>query len=132
MKNLLIFIFIVSIPALLFAIHDFYIFYEAQGKPMNAGMVAKMASETRPAKVFDFTSVGFLLNRYSPAFHQSLLDSMTLAEQENFKLFLTFKAFYLSMAFALIMSTLGIIFTLLKTIIKSAKSKAHKRRGRAR
>lgn len=107
MKNLLVFAFIVCIPALLFLAHDLYIFYDAQGKPTDPSVVTKLATETRPAKAFDFSSMGFMLNKYSPGTNMAMRDSLSEEDLQKYELFLTFKGFYLSVAFALIMIVLG-------------------------
>lgn len=131
MKNLLIFAFFVSIPAFLFLGHDVYNFYANQNQAINAQNITKIATEKRPGKEFDFTSIGYLLNKYSPSMHQALLDSMTTEEEtKQFKLFLTYKGFYLSVAFALVMTALAAVVIFLKGLETKIRNTGRKSKSR--
>ena len=132
MKNLLVFAFIVCIPAFLFLAHDLYIFYDAQGKPTDPSVVTRLTTEKRPAKTFDFSSLGFMLNKYSPSTNMALRDSMGEEDLSRYELFLTYKGFYLSIAFALIMIVLGAVVVVFKAMREKAVSMKHRSRMKKR
>lgn len=106
---------IVLIPAMLALGHDVYLFFMANDVNMpDMHTITKLYHEDRPGRGFKFASLGYIWTRYSPDTFRAAADSFTQEEWEGIRRFLSFKAFYVTSAFALVIYTIVFVFKVIR------------------
>lgn len=100
-----IFIILVLIPALVALGNDFYLFAELhlEKKPFSIALLQKE---------FQFSALGFIWTHYDLASFKETVKSMPPEDWARIDKMLTFKAFYVGLTFAGIMTTLFFILGL--------------------
>lgn len=107
---MIIFLFIlVSLPMLAAIGHDFYLLYE------------------NPDKGFEFSALGFLWTKYHPESYRTAIEQIDPELWNTINYFLTYKAFYIGLGFAL---TFYVIIGL-SAFMKKSKEKANNARAAA-
>ncbi|MFN3700620.1 MAG: hypothetical protein ACK4VI_03755 [Alphaproteobacteria bacterium] len=113
MKPIYFFIFIFFVPALCSLLHDFYLFYLAQGQQLNPDLFTKLYTEDRPGRVFEFAAIGFIWLQYSPESYKGMSDSMTAQEWSEVQE-------YLKLSLTIILAQFGAILTAIAIGVKAA------------
>lgn len=103
-------IFLAFLPALIVLAHDIYLFATIRDLPINTDLIQKMYKTDDPDTTFNFFDIGYLIEYYSPNAIQ-YLKSNDLNEQylSTINTILKFKAFYITLAFALLVTAITII-----------------------
>jgi hypothetical protein len=119
MKHLYFFIFIFFVPAFCSLLHDFYLFYLAQGEQLNPDLFTKLYTEERPGRAFEFAAIGFIWLQYSPESYKAMSDSMLPQEWAEIQE-------YLKLALTVVLAQIGAV---LAAILIAAKAILHLKEG---
>lgn len=113
MKHIYFFTFILFVPALCSLMHDFYLFYVAQGERLDPDLFTKLYTEERPGRVFEFAAIGFIWLQYGPESYKMTMDSMTPQEWSSVQE-------YLKLSLTVVLAQIGAVLTAILVCVKAA------------
>lgn len=132
MKAIHFFLFIVTLPILIVLGHDLYLFYVAQGEQLDPDLATKLFTEERPGRGFDFAALGFIWTKYSPETFSLMKDSYTAEEWAVIQEYLKLPAFYVAVAFAVVMYLLAALVVIFKGIKEKSQKVSKRKKAKMR